>query len=37
MFLTGALIMVYNLIKTVYSPATEREPALPADVAVAGE
>jgi cytochrome c oxidase cbb3-type subunit 1 len=37
MFLTGALIMVYNLIKTVYSPETERAVALPAGVAVAGE
>jgi cytochrome c oxidase cbb3-type subunit 1 len=38
MFLTGALIMVYNLIKTVRSPSTERRTApLPAGLAVAGE
>ena len=37
MFLTGALIMVYNLIKTVHSPETERDVALPTAVAVAGE
>jgi cytochrome c oxidase cbb3-type subunit 1 len=38
MFLTGTLIMVYNLIKTVRNPSTERRAApLPAGLAVAGE
>jgi hypothetical protein len=44
MFLTGALIMVYNLILTVNSPITDREVVHPAPaiglgpaVAVAGE
>jgi cytochrome c oxidase cbb3-type subunit I len=32
MFLTGALIMVYNLILTVYSPVTERERVLQSPV-----
>jgi cytochrome c oxidase cbb3-type subunit 1 len=36
-FLTGALIMVYNLIQTVRSPTTERSAVLPLGVAVAGE
>jgi cytochrome c oxidase cbb3-type subunit I len=37
MFLTGALLMVYNLIQTVRSRTTEQTFALPAAVAVAGE
>jgi len=38
MFLTGALIMVYNLIMTVHSPTTERRPAgLSANTALAAE
>ncbi len=37
LFLTGALIMVYNLIQTVYSRTTERPVMLPAGLAVAGE
>ncbi|MCW3476767.1 cytochrome-c oxidase, cbb3-type subunit I [Rhodovastum sp. RN2-1] len=43
LFLIGALIMVYNLIMTVYSPTTEvsvterRDAALPAGAALAGE
>ncbi|MBN8929253.1 MAG: cytochrome oxidase, partial [Rhodospirillales bacterium] len=36
-FLSGALIMVYNLIQTVRSPSTARREALPAGLAVAGE
>jgi len=37
LFLTGTLIMVYNLVMTVWSPTTERRAAaLPAGVAVAG-
>jgi cytochrome c oxidase cbb3-type subunit I len=43
-FLIGALIMVYNLIRTVYSPTTEvprpgglRLPLAPGALAVAGE
>jgi len=35
-FLSGALIMVYNLIQTVRSPTTERRRVLPAGAAVAG-
>ena len=38
LFLTGGLIMCYNLIQTVRSPSTEaREAGLPAGVALAGE
>jgi cytochrome c oxidase cbb3-type subunit 1 len=37
MFLTGALIMAYNLIQTVRSHATEQTFVLPAAMAVAGE
>jgi cytochrome c oxidase cbb3-type subunit I len=37
MFLGGALLMVYNLIMTVWSPSTERAVAAPFAVAVAGE
>lgn len=38
LFLTGGLIMCYNLIRTVRSPSTElREAGLPAGVALAGE
>ena len=38
LFLTGGLIMCYNLIQTVRSPSTApREAQLPAGVAVAGE
>jgi cbb3-type cytochrome oxidase subunit 1 len=37
MFLSGALIMVYNLILTVRSPSTEPAFAPPLAVAVAGE
>jgi cytochrome c oxidase cbb3-type subunit 1 len=37
-FLTGALLMVYNLVMTVYSSTTEQRPAaLPAGVVMAGE
>ncbi len=37
MFLTGALLMVYNLIQTVRSRTTEQPFMLPDAVAVAGE
>jgi cytochrome c oxidase cbb3-type subunit 1 len=37
MFLTGALLMVYNLIQTVCSRTTEQSFGLPGAVAVAGE
>ena len=38
MFLTGALIMVYNLVMTVRSPSTNRVvPGYPAGAIVAGE
>jgi len=38
LFLSGALIMVYNLIQTVRSPSTQRREAeFPAGLAVAGE
>jgi cytochrome c oxidase cbb3-type subunit 1 len=37
LFLTGALIMVYNLFQTVHSRSTEPRTILPAGLAVAGE
>jgi cbb3-type cytochrome oxidase subunit 1 len=37
MFLTGALLMVYNLIQTVRSRTTEQTFVLPAGAVVAGE
>jgi cytochrome c oxidase cbb3-type subunit I len=37
MFLSGALLMVYNLIQTVRSRTTEPALALPAIAAMAGE
>jgi len=37
MFLTGALLMVYNLIQTVRSRTTQQAFALPGNLAVAGE
>jgi cbb3-type cytochrome oxidase subunit 1 len=37
MFLSGALMMVYNLIQTVRSPSTQQSFALPAIAAAAGE
>ena len=37
MFLTGALIMVWNIIQTVRSPTTELDMAAPLALAAAGE
>jgi cbb3-type cytochrome oxidase subunit 1 len=37
MFLTGMLIMVYNVIQTIRSPSTALQPAVPAGLALAAE
>jgi cbb3-type cytochrome oxidase subunit 1 len=37
MFLTGALIMVWNIVQTVRSPTTELDMAAPLALAAAGE
>jgi cytochrome c oxidase cbb3-type subunit 1 len=37
LFLSGMLIMVYNLIQTVRSPSTSKHEAMPAGVALAGK
>jgi cbb3-type cytochrome oxidase subunit 1 len=37
LFLTGMLIMVYNLSRTIRSPLPARRDVLPAGLALAGE